>query len=348
MGGCLNIVFILNLKHFHFYFSDSELNFKVKTLAEIRAAKNMEKNTKKKEEALCTLRGSRSSQAEKPKLKQTRQIYVPPAVRQQSDLKDNRNGTEHNKESLEKVKIPKIVSKNAKVEVLNVQNSVKPESDFIGEIRVKSFAEIMEEKRLRAKRNEETGGKVDNCKNRLSDSKSTYTAPKVPTLAQWTRKRSAMPVKQSDEESDKTNELYPEKKHISSNSLLCTSDSRLKNIISVAQDKLKQTVTDRLPSDKTTDESSNIPSTDSIGNLPKSGNDVKLENSLHIETEEMKSPHTVVTNSLDLLSPTHLNDDSFLKDDDDLKDVTENITEANSIEDDDDVLRQLEEMLASQ
>lgn len=64
------------------------------------------------------------------------------------------------------------------VEVPTVQNPVKPESDFTGEIRVKSFAEIMEEKRLRAKRNEESGGKVDNCKSQLSDSKSTYTAPK--------------------------------------------------------------------------------------------------------------------------------------------------------------------------
>lgn len=132
----------------------------------------------------------------------------------------------------------------------------------------------------------------------------------VPTLAQWTRKRSAMPVKQSLE-SDKTNELSA-KKPISSNSLICKSDSRLNNKISVVQDKLKQTVTDRLPSDKTTDDSSNIPLTDSIENLPKTGNVVKLENSLHIEAEEKKSPHTVATNSSELHSPTHLNDDRFV------------------------------------
>ncbi|GAB1601642.1 zinc finger CCCH domain-containing protein 11A-like [Argonauta hians] len=210
---------------------DSELNFKVKTLAEIQAAKSLAKN-KSKPTTVCNLKDSRNNAPiERPKPKQPRQIYVPPAVRQQSDLKDNRNGSNDQKESFERPKFVKVAVKNTKIEAPISLNSIKCDIEFPSEIRVKTFAEIMEEKRLRAKRSGESEKGVEISKSQLPGTKPMQATTKAP-LALWTKKRMGIPIKQTLA-ADKGNEQPAKKKYIPSNSVTVATTRDAKKEVSL-------------------------------------------------------------------------------------------------------------------
>lgn len=182
---------------------DSELNFKVKTLNEIRAEKKRKSGFTEKESSLGSV--PRKESIAKPrmseqKMKKGRQIYVPPAVRTHIESQDIPNGLnvghviETSRKSNPKISIMNPLQTKSELQISDSSSQSKAESDSLEKIKIKSFAEIMAQKRQRILQQQQkpTNSSVS-APVTISDTPEKTSpdtaAKKAPTLALWRRKK---------------------------------------------------------------------------------------------------------------------------------------------------------------